>query len=219
MSVALVLDTDIGGDVDDAYALALALRHPEIELRAVTTVSGDAEERARIAARLLAIAGRADVEVAAGVGGYGDRAWAGNEGAGLPPGDSPELSARHGVDLLLEESLAERPPIVATIGMQSNPAAAARRDPTYPERVPTLAVMGGMFATVLPFHGAFEITPALDYNLVTDAEASAVSLNAGFDILYVPCDVTFTTTFTRAQLERLRAGDELCQALASMTDV
>jgi inosine-uridine nucleoside N-ribohydrolase len=218
VSVPLVLDTDIGGDVDDAYALALALRHPEIDLRAVTTVSGDAELRARVAARLLHIAGRPDVEVAVGIGGDGDRAWAGNDGAGVPPGDHAPLSKRDAVTLLLEDSLASAPATVATIGMQSNVAAAAARDPSYPQRVPMLAVMGGMFVPV-PSLGGIELTPALDYNLVTDAEASAVALNAGFNTLYVPCDVTFTTTFTRAQLERLRSGDELCQALAAMTDV
>src|SRR5205814_9021129 len=48
----LILDTDIGTDVDDALALAFAVRHPDITLRAVTTVSGDTAARARITARL-----------------------------------------------------------------------------------------------------------------------------------------------------------------------
>ena len=62
----LILDTDIGTDVDDALALAFALRHPELDLRAVTTVSGDTVRRARIAKKLLLLAGRDDIEVAAG---------------------------------------------------------------------------------------------------------------------------------------------------------
>ncbi|HUH08060.1 MAG TPA: nucleoside hydrolase, partial [Egibacteraceae bacterium] len=67
MPHTVALDTDIGTDVDDALALAFAVRHPDIELRAVTTVSGDTRRRARIAATLLSLAGRDDIEVAAGL--------------------------------------------------------------------------------------------------------------------------------------------------------
>jgi purine nucleosidase len=59
----ILLDTDVGTDVDDALALAFALRHPEIDLAAVTTVSGDTRLRGQIAARLLALATGREVEV------------------------------------------------------------------------------------------------------------------------------------------------------------
>ena len=55
----MLFDTDIGTDIDDAYALALILRSPELELLGVTTVSGDAVARARLAAKLLAVEGGA----------------------------------------------------------------------------------------------------------------------------------------------------------------
>ena len=55
--VPVLFDTDIGTDIDDAYALALILRSPELELLGVTTVSGDAVARARLAAKLLALEG------------------------------------------------------------------------------------------------------------------------------------------------------------------
>jgi purine nucleosidase len=217
MAVPLVLDTDIGTDVDDALALALALRHPVIDLRAVTTVSADTRARGQIAARLLVIAGHPEVEVAAGVVGFEERAWMGHEGRGLPPGDALPLSDRDAVALLLDESRSPSPPVVATVGMQSNVAAAVDRDATYPERVPRLAVMGGVFAPVRPF-GAIELPP-FDHNLIVDSAASVRSLNAGFDVLYVPFDVTVNTILTRGQLDRLRRGDELCQALAALVDV
>ena len=63
----VLLDTDIGSDVDDALALALLLAlRDELDLVAVTTVTGDTALRARIASRLLAAAGRPEVEVCAG---------------------------------------------------------------------------------------------------------------------------------------------------------
>src|SRR5437899_5386280 len=62
----VLLDTDIGDDIDDAFALALALRSPELDLRGVTTVHGDAHTRALIVCRLLHAIGRDDIPVAAG---------------------------------------------------------------------------------------------------------------------------------------------------------
>jgi hypothetical protein len=58
-SIPILFDTDIGTDIDDAYAPALILRSPELELLGVTTVSGAAVARARLAAKLLAIEGGA----------------------------------------------------------------------------------------------------------------------------------------------------------------
>src|SRR5262245_14824798 len=64
--VPVILDTDIGTDLDDVFALALILASPELDLRAVTTVSGDAHTRARLVCRLLQAVGRTEVPVAAG---------------------------------------------------------------------------------------------------------------------------------------------------------
>ena len=59
LPLPILFDTDIGSDVDDALALGLILAAPEeLELVAVTTVARDVELRARIAARLLGLAGR-----------------------------------------------------------------------------------------------------------------------------------------------------------------
>ncbi len=63
----VLLDTDIGDDIDDALALALAVRSPEIELTGVTTVFGDTRLRARLAKHLLHTFERDDIPVAAGV--------------------------------------------------------------------------------------------------------------------------------------------------------
>src|SRR5437588_12264280 len=63
----VLLDTDIGDDIDDALALALALRSPEIELQGITTVFGDTQKRAHLAAHILQVFGREDIPVAAGL--------------------------------------------------------------------------------------------------------------------------------------------------------
>jgi purine nucleosidase len=63
----IIIDTDIGDDVDDAFAVALALRSPELEILGISTTFGDTEGRARILDRLLGEAGRPDITVAAGI--------------------------------------------------------------------------------------------------------------------------------------------------------
>jgi inosine-uridine nucleoside N-ribohydrolase len=62
----IIIDTDIGDDVDDAFAIALALRSPELQILGISTTFGDTEARAKIVDRLLAEAGRQDIPVAVG---------------------------------------------------------------------------------------------------------------------------------------------------------
>src|SRR5260370_11151231 len=62
----IIIDTDIGDDVDDAFAVALALRSPEVEILGITTTFGDTETRAKLVDRMLEEAGRTDIPVAAG---------------------------------------------------------------------------------------------------------------------------------------------------------
>ena len=63
----VILDTDIGDDIDDALALGLILASPELDLVGVTTVFGNTVARARQARTILAVAGRPEVPVAAGI--------------------------------------------------------------------------------------------------------------------------------------------------------
>jgi len=186
VAAPLVLDTDIGTNVDDALALALAIRHPGIELRAVTTVSGATTARAELAERLLAIGGSPGVEVT--------------------------LSTRDARDVLC--GIAPDTTIV-TIGPQSNLAAAVQRDPTLVARVVSLVVTGGAFAPIVTLDGA-EVHASRDTNLVGDPAAAIVSLNAGFSTVYVPCDVTFQVPLRHRHVDALRRGDELCRTLATL---
>jgi purine nucleosidase len=220
-AVPVVFDTDIGTDVDDALALALLVRHPDFHLRAVTTVSGDTERRARIARKLLHLAGRDDVEVAVGLRGeqsHPERsAEAGHEDAMLGDFDSDfALSPRSAVDVLIGELRGGETQLV-TVGMQSNLAAALDADPELAGRAARVTVMGGVFEPLNIF--GRQAGAAVDHNLNVDQPASLRSLNAGLKVLFVPCDVTFGTWLLRAHVDRLRAGDALCRELARQIDI
>lgn len=216
--IPLLLDTDIGTDVDDAVAVALLLASPEIDLRAVTTVSGDVNLRGQIARKLLALGGRPDVPVAAGIREPILRRrsflWLGHEGRGIvESGEAVPLAAGHGVDVFVDTVLRERPHVVG-IGPLSNLAVAIMKDARVIEAIPHLTVMGGALHPDDPEGPPGE----LDYNFGSDAEATQVVLDAGIPTTVVPIDVTLRVFFTTRELARLRAVEgpllrTLCDAI------
>ncbi len=220
-SIPVILDTDIGSDVDDALALALMARHPGFDFRAVTTVSGDTVRRAKIARKLLHLAGRDDVEVAAGERGEQTHAYRSAEGTHedemLGAWDGTlALSPRSGVELLVEE-LRGGEVELTTVGMQSNLAAAIDLAPELIEAIPRVTVMGGLFAEPRTLGRALPAT--IDHNLNVDQRASLRSLNAGLQLAYTPCDVTMDLWLLKKHVDRLRAGDGLCRELARQIDI
>lgn len=68
MKIPIILDTDLGTDIDDIYALMLAIRHHSLELLGVTTVYGDVQARAKLAAKILRLAECEHIQVCAGIG-------------------------------------------------------------------------------------------------------------------------------------------------------
>src|SRR5271167_396691 len=66
-SQKVIIDTDIGGDIDDAFAVALAVQSPEFRILGITTASGDTTMRARLVTRLLNETGHKEIPVAAGI--------------------------------------------------------------------------------------------------------------------------------------------------------
>jgi purine nucleosidase len=226
MALSLVLDTDIGTDVDDAFALAFALRHPRIDLRAVTTVSGDAVRRAQIAAKLLRLAGREDVEVAVGLGSprppSGRSAWMGHEGDGLLAADERlPVSVRDATTLIVDEARRARMSgeklRLAGVGLLTNLAAALETDPELARGLERIAVMGGMLARVES--GGRTLPASAEHNLTLDPAAAVTVLTAELPTLLVPLDVTVRTRVVSSQVERLRNGDELCRGLARLIDI
>jgi purine nucleosidase len=218
----IIVDTDIGTDVDDALALAFALRHPEIDVVAVTTVSGDTGLRARIAAKLLQLDEQAGIEMAAGVrepiGGKGRMLWFGHEGKGIiGEGEELSISQRDAVEVIVESLMAEEKEVV-TLGPLSNVAVALAREPRIAQRIIRLTVMGGFFHRC-ELNGQV-IPPAVDYNLNADPEAAVRVLSLPIPTCYVPADVTMRTRLLEKHLRRMEnEGDVLVQALSRLVRI
>lgn len=181
---SILLDTDIGTDIDDAFALALIVRSPELELLGVTTVSGDTEARARLAAKLLWESGFRRVPVVAGEPGkplpIDQTRWAKDF-------RSPQLQTGGAVDFL-DRTLrrqAGKTTIVA-IGPLSNIAALLQKDPAIANKIDQIVLMGGSI-----HHGYGEsTTPVAEYNIASDPAAAQTVFRSGVHIMMAPLDVT-----------------------------
>lgn len=218
MPLPILFDTDIGSDVDDALALGLILAAPaELELVAVTTVARDVRLRARIAARLLGLAGRTSVEVCAGeaapllqpLESFG---WWGHEEGCFHEGPDARLSDEPAPDRIVRAAR-ETPGLeIVAVGPMTNVARALCLDPALPRRVGGITIMGGHVREVAI--GARTCAPGIDYNLCSDREASMAVLGAGFRTRLVTADVTLRTWLRTSDLERLAAAGPLARALA-----
>ena len=217
----ILLDTDIGSDVDDALALGVALASPELRLVAVSCVARIARRRAAAAARLLGIAGRGDVPVFVGEDEAllrKDRfAWREIEDQGLPEGPDAPILGEPAPEAIVR--LAREVPglELVAIGPLTNLARALALDPKLPRRVAGLTVMGGHVREARI--GQLLCLPGIDYNLCSDPEASMAVLGAGFALRLVTADVTLQTWLTRADLARLAAAGALPRALAALVRI
>jgi purine nucleosidase len=213
----ILLDTDIGSDCDDALALGLALAARDaLELVAVTTVSAQARVRARIAASLLALAGRGDVEVCAGAdAGLARPAarynWLGHEEACIAAAPGARVSDESAPERILRAAR-EHPDLeIVMIGPMTNLALALGLDPELPRRVAGITLMGGHVREARL--GDFVCPFGVDYNLCSDPEASMAVLGAGFRTTLVTADVTLQTWLCRGDLARLEAAGPLAREL------
>lgn len=195
--ILVILDTDIGTDIDDAFALALILHSPELDLLGVTTASGDTRARARLAAKLLQEAGRPDVPVAAGEPGKSlpiDQCrWA--EGF-----SSSALTEQPAVEFL-KQQLESRPGEITLlpIGPLTNMGALLKRYPEAGRKIKRIVLMGGSVN-----HGyGDDPKPLPEYNIAQDPAAAQAVFSSGVSILMVPLDVTAMLRLEASQRHRV----------------
>lgn len=208
--IPLVIDTDPG--IDDAVAILLALASPEVDLQLVTTVHGnvDLARTTENALRVLHLAGRSDVPVAAGaraslVHPQPERAGHvhGAEGLGgvqLPPspvGADPRPAVTALAELLLSSA---EPVTVAAIGPLTNVAQLLAVHPEAAARIDRLVVMGGSARR------GGNVTAAAEFNIWSDPEAAAAVLGSTLRTVMVGLDVTLPTVLTEEGIARLAAA-------------
>ena len=145
----IIIDTDIGDDIDDALAIAFALESPELDVLGITTVFRNVTARAKIAVRLLEQAGRADIPVHAGIGSpilnKADVNEIPNQYDEARDGAAAGFGA-DGIDFIVETIMASDGDItLVPIGPLTNIAIAILREPALRSKVKEIVMMGGCF--------------------------------------------------------------------------
>jgi inosine-uridine nucleoside N-ribohydrolase len=220
MSERVIIDTDPG--IDDALAILIALRSPELQISAITTVSGNVpvEIATRNVLRILYLAPSAPrIPVAQGArpplqkqpvyttGFHGDDGLGGldslRDDSGDPryPLSSISLSSRNAADeILFQLATTPQPLSIIALGPLTNIAAAIQKDKKTMAQAQRIVLMGG--AIGVPGN----ITPVSEFNIYVDPMAAGIVFNAGIPLTVVGLDVTHQV--------KLAAGE-----IAAATDV
>ena len=183
--IPVILATDIGDDIDDTWALGLALKSPELDLKLVVGEYGKAEYRAKLIAKFLQTVGRSDIPV--GVGLDGEPHDEGNQAAWVKDyelSSYPGKVRRDGVQAIID-TIHQSGEGVTVICIAPMPtlAAAVARDP----KIATLARFVGMQGSLrLGYGGSKKISP--EWNVKADAKACQTVFAAPWDKTITPLD-------------------------------
>jgi inosine-uridine nucleoside N-ribohydrolase len=200
--IPVILDTDIGSDIDDTWALAYLLRCPELDLKLVLTATGDTRYRAKIAAKLLQAAGRTDVPVGMGKN-FGpmlekdmnQAPWVQH----YKLEDYPGRIVEDGISALIETIMVSPDPItLISIGPATNIALALKKEPRLASR-----------CRFVGMDGSFDVgygggPPVAESNVRSDPEALRTTLAAVWkDVLLTPLDTCGNVTLEGADYHAL----------------
>ncbi|MFY9646089.1 MAG: nucleoside hydrolase [Terriglobales bacterium] len=201
----IILDTDPGSD--DAMAMMLALNSPELDVRAVTVVPGNvtAKQGLENALRMISLANRCDIPVAAGAQHplfqklITAEFWHGKNGLAnveLPPSRC-KVDGRWGPDLIIEMVHAAPHEItLVPVGPLTNIALAVEKDPSIVPLVKEVILMGGSI-------GGGNSTAAAEANIYNDPEAAQIVFQAGWPLTMVGLDVGDKTLLSQKYLAQL----------------
>ena len=213
----VIIDTDPG--VDDALALLLAMRSPELKIEGITPVAGNVPLELTLpnALRLVEIAGRTDIPVAAGARvplvrrlvtaqyAHGEN---GLGGAVFP--DPTTRPIEEPASEFIRRIVRKYPHEVTliTIGPLTNVATALNSDPDLAALIRGLTMMGGSLS-------GGNITPAAEFNVYVDPEAARIVFQSGIRITMVGLDVTRKTSLTEDHVRTLEGAQNRCAQAAA----
>jgi len=209
-AIPVIFDTDIGGDIDDTWALAYLLRSPELDLKLVVTDFGDTVYRAKITARLLELAGRTDVPIGLGLRqseeGGPQQAWVSEYSLESYPG----TIHRDGVQAMIDMIRAATEPItLIAVGPAPNLKEALARAPDIAEKVRFV----GMYGSVrVGYNGSPE--PLAEWNVRADVDAVRAIMAAPWEKTLTPLDTCGLLKITGDRYASVRdSADPLAEAI------
>ena len=208
----VIFDTDIGDDIDDAYALALLLNSPEVKVLGVTTAFGDTHLRARLAARMLKETGHSAIPVFAGASTpaktlFTQAAWA---------KEFPDQKFGDAVDFMLKTIRANPGEItLISVAPFTNVGALIARDPATFRKLKRVVIMGGSIDRGYgdPDHKH----PEPEWNIVCDVPSASALFASGVPLFVMPLDSTQIPLNLARRDAIFARGTPLTNALRDLT--
>ena len=186
----VIIDTDIGDDIDDAFAVALALRSPELQVLGITTTFGDTKTRAKLLDRFLAEVGRPDIPVAAGApsppkSNFTQRRYAQNN-------HYAKSSHPDAVAFLLDQIRRNPGQItLIAIGPLMNVGASIDKDPATFRKLKRVVMMGGSIKRGYGDLGfGPPVPPQPEWNILNDVPSAQKLFASGAPLFVMPLDAT-----------------------------
>ena len=206
----VIFDTDIGDDIDDAYALGFLLRSPEIKVLGVTTAFGDTHLRARLATRLLNAASRGEIPVfegpkTAAKSDFTQKKWA--EG-------SPDRTYPDAIGFMLD-TIRKYPGEITLVSVAplTNVGALIEKDPQTFRKLKRVVIMGGSVD-----HGyGGKSQPDAEWNIVNDVPAAKELFASGIPLYLMPLDSTQIPLDPSRQSELFAKKTKMAKALEELT--
>ena len=210
--IKIVLDTDIGDDIDDAYALAVLIAQKNVNLIGVTTAFGETEKRAQVAAKLLKVMGHGAIPVYAGrPNGNKIReqyAWAKDF-------QSRSIKKEPAIEFLrksIEKNLGEV--TIVAIGALTNLADLFTKYPEVKSKIKQIVIMGGAVYTCYNN----QAPPVIEWNIRCDPPAAKMVYESGVPLTMAGLEATTMMHFSIEHQKRLYAhGTPTTDALAALT--
>ncbi|KAL6226053.1 hypothetical protein ACLB2K_000018 [Fragaria x ananassa] len=221
----IIIDTDPG--IDDAMAIFVALKSPEVEVIGLTTIYGNVYTTlaTRNALHLLEFAGRTDIPVAEGshvtiTQGTKLRIADfvhGTDGLGnqnFPPPKGKPIEQSAAAFLVEQANLHPGKVTVVALGPLTNIALAIQLDPAFAKNIGQIVLLGGAFAV----NG--NVNPAAEANIFGDPDAADIVFTSGADVLAVGINVTHQVVLTDADRDKLaKSNGKFAQYLCKILDV
>lgn len=182
--VPVILDTDIGDDIDDTWALCMLLGSPEVDLKLVVTASDNTPAKTRLTAKILQQIGRTDVPIGTGKQTSENRLhqdkWLGDYSLENYPGVVHE----DGVQALIDTIHAlDGKAVLCVIGPQTNLREALERDPSIAQKTRIVSMAGSVHKG---YGGKPE--PDAEWNVFKDVAAARAVFAAPWEITMAPLD-------------------------------
>ncbi|MFI4911511.1 MAG: nucleoside hydrolase [Sedimentisphaeraceae bacterium JB056] len=216
--IPIIVDTDIGGDIDDAWALAFLLNSPEFDIKLIVTAVGDTLSRAKIVAKMLEAAGRTDIPIAIGLPEVNMNCYCDSWAADYNLADYPGIiyqSSEVAKAIVDTVNASDEEITVLALAPVTNLAAALDLDASITSKSRFVGMLGSVYKG---YDGASDVSK--ECNIVNNITAAKKVFTSDWDMTITPLDTCGLVKLRGDNYKVVRDNDTpLIKALIENYDV